>query len=180
MIRPRHWLGLLLAVVAVGFAPAAEAQGHAQTREGFWIGFGFGYGTLGCQDCDERIGGGAGYLRMGGSLSQHVLIGGEVTGWARSEDDATLSFGVVGPVIVFYPSATGGFYLKGSIGAASLRLDLGPFSGTDNGIGASFGLGYDARVARNFSLTPFVDLVGGRFDGYNVNSAHVGLGFSFH
>jgi len=54
------------------------------------------------------------------------------------------------------------------------------FSGNDNGLGVTFGLGYDARVARNFSLTPFVDFVGGSFDGYSVNSAHIGLGFSFH
>jgi len=45
---------------------------------------------------------------------------------------------------------------------------------------APVGLACDPRVARRFSLTPFLDLVGGSFDGFGVDSAHIDLGFSFH
>ena len=70
---------LALLLIAAFNAPAA-AQGNPQTREGFWISFGVGFGSLGCDDCDERQGGTNGYLRMGGTLSQKLLIGGEVSG----------------------------------------------------------------------------------------------------
>jgi hypothetical protein len=159
---------------------AAAAQGRPQTRDGFFASFGFGYGSLGCKDCVDRIGGGAFYLVLGGTLSQKLTLGGEVTAWGRNENDATLSFGSVGPVIRFYPSATGGFYLKGGVGVATLELDAGIFSGNTTGAGLVLGVGYDGRVGRNFSLTPFFDLVSATFDGGTVNSAQFGLGFSFH
>ena len=113
-------------------------------------------------------------------LGAAILIGGELNGWARSENDVTLSFGTAGPVIYFYPSATGGFYLKGGAGLASLELDIGSFSGNTTGFGVVLGLGFDGRVGRNFSLTPFLDFVGGDFDDGNINTVHLGLGFTFH
>lgn len=170
----------LLAVAALLASTSVHAQGRPQTREGFFISFGLGYGSLGCEDCADRVSGGSGYLALGGTLSQKVTLGGEVTGWGKSENDVTLTFGTVGPVIRFYPSATGGFFLKGGVGLATLELDLGQFSGTATGAGLVLGLGYDGRVGRNFSLTPFFDLVSGTFDGGTVNSVHFGLGFSFH
>ena len=172
-------LGVLTAALLL--VPAgADAQGRPQTREGFFASFGFGYGSLGCKDCVDRISGGAFYLVLGGALSQKLTLGGEVTAWGRSEDGATLTFGSVGPVIRFYPSPTGGFYLKGGVGLATLELDAGIFSGNTTGGGLVLGLGYDGRVGRNFSLTPFFDLVSGAFDGGTANSVHFGLGFSFH
>src|SRR5438094_10350902 len=47
-------------------ATTAWAQ-HPQTRQGFWIGFGFGYGSLGlsCDGCNsiDREGGVSGYVK---------------------------------------------------------------------------------------------------------------------
>lgn len=172
---------LLLSVgLTVTAAELAEAQAHPQVREGFWASFGFGYGSLGCEDCDGRTAGGAGYLRLGGTLSRRVLLGGEVTAWSRTENDATLSLAVIGPVLVFYPGASGGFYLKASLGAANLVLDAGRFSDDTQGGALVLGIGYDGRVGRKFSLTPFLDFVSGRFDGGDVNTVHFGLGFTFH
>jgi len=38
--------GFVLVASPSGVAPLAAAQGHPQVREGFWIGFGFGYGSV--------------------------------------------------------------------------------------------------------------------------------------
>src|SRR3990172_8975580 len=109
--------GIRFAVVTLlaGSIQDAAAQ-RPQDRSGFWFGFGLGYGNIGCNDCDNRSGSGSGYLKLGGTVSKKVLIGFEANGWAKSEDDATVSLVNGSAVVYFYPSATGGFHLKGGLG----------------------------------------------------------------
>lgn len=74
----------LACVVAVigGYAPAAfceDAHG-AHRREGFWIGFGAGYGSASvsasCDGCSgDREGSFTGFLKLGGTLNPQVLLG---------------------------------------------------------------------------------------------------------
>jgi hypothetical protein len=73
-----------LFVFATAAGPAA-AQGNPQTRDGFWINFGVGIGSLGCDDCDDRVNGNTGHLRMGGTLSQRLLLGGEINAWVKEK-----------------------------------------------------------------------------------------------
>jgi len=159
----------------------AGAQQNPQTREGFWISFGVGYGSLGCDDCnnDERESGTNLYLRMGGTLSQRLLIGGEANGWTKSQGDATLTVSNIGPVLLFYPSANGGFFLKGGIGMANTSLDLGSIEIEETGVGVTLGLGYDARVGRGFALTPYFDILTSSYDGGSFNQIAFGLGFTW-
>lgn len=176
---PMRILAVVFALVTLSL-PAA-AQGNPQTREGFWVSFGFGAGSLGCDDCDDsdRVNGVNFQIRAGGTLSQRLLIGGEINGWTKSEDNATLTFSNVGPVLVFYPSATGGLFVKGALGLANVEFDLGGFSVEDNGVGLTLGLGYDARVGRNFALTPYFDIVTSSFDGASFNQVAFGLAFTW-
>lgn len=169
---------LALLLIATLAAPV-QAQGNPQTREGFFISFGFGFGSLGCDDCDERESGGNGYLRMGGTLSQRLLIGGEVNGWSKTQGDATLTVGNVGPVLIFYPSANGGFFLKAGLGLANASLELGSVTVEESGVGLTLGLGFDARVGRNFALTPYFDIVSSGYDSGNLNFVAFGLGFTW-
>src|SRR2546428_12573687 len=73
--------GVLLTV-----APAARAQ-YPQRREGFWIGFGLGYSSanISCDNCSSgaRTGGVTAFLKLGGTPSRNVLIGGAINGWSR-------------------------------------------------------------------------------------------------
>jgi hypothetical protein len=173
----------LAIVLAATLAVPADAQGNPQTRQGFFISFGFGAGSLGfdCDNCneDDRLSGVNGYLRLGGTLSQRLLIGGEINGWSKSEDDVTLSFNNVGPVLLFYPSANGGFYLKGGLGLAGASLEIGNLEFEDSGVGITLGLGWDARVGRNFALTPYLDILTSSFEGFSVNTVAFGLGFTW-
>ena len=72
-------------------ASAASAQ-HPQTRKGFWIGFGLGYGSLSCTGCSST-GGVSGYLKLGGTVSPHLLLGGETNGWTKNVNGYTLTAG---------------------------------------------------------------------------------------
>lgn len=173
-----HLIGALALLVSA--TVLVEAQERPQTREGFWIGFGFGYGSLGCEDCEERSGSAAGFLRMGGTLNRRWLIGGEIEAWSKNEAGATLSYTNVGPVVLFYPSATNGFFLKGGVSLATLELEAGGFSGEETGAGLTLGLGYDGRVARSFSLTPYFNMSTGSFDGGTANMFQFGLSFTWH
>ncbi len=158
----------------------ASAQQNPQTREGFWLSFGVGAGSLGCDDCgDERETGTNVNLRMGGTLSQRLILGGEANFWTKSEGDVTLSTGNIGPVLLFYPSANGGFFLKGGLGMSQTSLEFGSFTIDDTGIGVTVGIGYDARVGKKFALTPYLDIINSSYDGGSFNQVAFGLGFTW-
>ena len=161
---------------------ADAGSGRSHTREGFWIGFGLGAGSLGCDECDgERETAFSGNLKMGGTVNSRVLIGGETNGWYKSQSGITTTYGNLSAVVYFYPSETNGFYLKGGLGLASLAIDVAGYGSADEtGGGAVLGLGYDARVGQNFSLTPYLNFMGGSFDGGNANVVQFGLGFTWH
>ena len=184
MHSTRHCVTLLAVLVLAMIAPQrAEAQ-HPQTRHGFWFNVGFGYGTLGCQDCNGREGGFSGGLALGGTLSDKVMLGVATNGWTKTEGGATLTAGTVTAALRFYPSRTGGFFLLGGLGLGTLDagVDAGAFqvSASETGAGALIGLGYDIRVARNLSLTPFWNGLGMTFDGGDVNVGQIGFGLTVH
>src|SRR3989442_13207407 len=90
-------------VIALGgvlstVAPAARAQ-YPQRREGFWIGFGLGYGSanISCDNCSSgaRTGGVTAFLKLGGTPSRNVLIGGAINGWSHASGGATETQGEV-------------------------------------------------------------------------------------
>jgi hypothetical protein len=176
---------LSAALVAAFVCPVAAHAQNAQTRDGFWFNVGLGWGSLGCDGCDDRTGGFSGALGLGGTLSQKLYLGGAYNFWTKTEDDATLTAGTLAAVIRFYPSSTGGFFLHGGLGLGILNLHfedsiIGDFDVDDNGFGALVGLGYDIRVARSMSLTPFVNGFGISVDGGDSNVFQVGLGITFH
>lgn len=169
---------------------------HPQVREGFWIGFGFGGGSakFDCDSCasSNSEDGFAGFLKMGGTVSPHVLIGGESNGWTKEEGGVTTNVGNVSATIYYYPKATGGFFLRGGFGFAAYSASGGGSKLTGAGLGFTLGLGYDFRVARNFSLSPVLNVSAGTLGelkldgnpsgitGATESVAQVGLGFTWH
>ncbi|MHC4769514.1 MAG: hypothetical protein ACYTEI_12490 [Planctomycetota bacterium] len=188
----RTLLVVLCCTVTLGVT-TLEAQ-NPQTREGFWIGLGLGAGSVGadCDLCnDDREIGLSGNLRLGGALSQKVLLGAGTNGWIKSESGINQSVGALSALVVFYPSATGGFFLQGGLGVLRYEADDGVDEVTSTGFGALLGLGYDFRVGGNFSLSPFLNFLassGGslKFDGmdldidFNANLVQFGLGVTWH
>src|SRR6266487_1476306 len=183
----------LLALVG---ATGVRAQ-HPQTRQGFWIGFGFGGGSahLTCNGCtDTTLTAGTGHLKMGGTVRPNLLIGGEVNAWSKpKENGEEFTVGNVSAIVQYYPAPANGFFLKGGLGYATFE-DNSDSDGkaTGSGFGFIVGLGFDIRVARNFSLTPIANLYyggigevsqgGATTSGLGVKQSviEIGLDFMFH
>jgi hypothetical protein len=171
------------ALFAALLATAASAQ-QAQTRQGFWVGGGMGYGSLGlsCTGCADvgREGGLSGYAKLGGSLRQNILLGVEMNGWTKSEAGARITMGNLSGAAYWYPMATQGLFIKAGAGYSVLAVDDGFSSADDSGFGFLGGVGYDVRVGRNLSITPVANWFRGGFDGGSANVLQLGLGVTSH
>lgn len=173
-----HRMTMLFCLTLAALAAPASAQ--APARDGFFIGFGLGWGSLGIEDGDERESGGAGYLKLGGALSDKVLLGAESNAWTKEEGGATLTMGTLTATAYLYPSETG-FYLAGGLGIARIEVDAGLLgSADDTGLGVSLGAGYDFGFGGRFGLTPYANFISGNFDGGNANVFQVGLGVNWY
>lgn len=181
---------MLLLFVVLG-SSAVQAQ-RPQTREGFWISFGFGGGSAGisCDFCGnaDRESGATGHIRLGGTVSPKLLVGGEVNAWTKEEGGETVTLGNVSAVAYYYPAPAGGFFLKGGLGFSTIELeDSTGSSATGTGVGLVLGGGYDIRLARKFSLTPQINWFFGSIGeiegvdvGWKQNVFEFALGFTFH
>jgi len=169
----------MLSALSVLSISVASAQ-HAQTRKGFWIGLGLGYGSLSCTGCGST-GGLSGYLKLGGTISPHLLLGGETNGWTKSENGGTVNAGNASFAAYYYPQPAGGLFLKAGVGFATTRVSSGGVSASTTGAGATAGAGYDLRVAANTSITPVLNFVWGHPDsGFNQSILQFAVGITFH
>ena len=182
------------ALLVASVSTAASAQSHPQTRQGFGISFGLGIGSAEFKadgfDVD-RESAGSGYLRIGGHVRPNLFIGGELSGWTKEEDglEGTVSFATA--VAQWYPTVSSGFYLKGGLGFSNTVIEGGGDELTAAGLALSLGVGYDWRVAKNFSLTPYLNILQSagaeaKFNGVGLdenlstNVVQIGLGFTWH
>jgi hypothetical protein len=155
--------GAALLFLAPTIAKAQEGQegqeGHP--HRGFWIGFGIGGGSAKTDGAEESLAGGVVYLRLGGTVGQKWLLGGEAMGWGRNQDGVSYGRGNTTFTAMFYPSQRGGLYLKGGVGVAYVDVSTELFgagvSFSEAGFGSTFGLGWDIRLGNNIYLTPNLD-----------------------
>jgi hypothetical protein len=181
-------------IPALLLAPSLAWAQIGPTRQGFGISLGIGAGSAGasCDGCSsERDNGLSGYLRIGGHLSPTLFLGAESNGWVHSEDGIDETLGFLMGVAQWYPNASSGLSLKGGLGLASYLATDGSDDITASGLALSVGIGYDFRVANNFSLTPYANFLKStqaelKFNDVSTNanmSANVfqfGLGFTWH
>ena len=170
----------LCALASASLAGIAQAQ-NAQARQGFWFSGGLGYGSLGCDNCGSREGGISGGLSLGGTISPRFLVGVGTSGWTKSQQGARLTVDEIDARVRFYPQTHGSFFLTGGVGIGSVRASASGFgSATENGAGAILGMGYDYRVARNTSITPYWNGYAMRNSNTNANVGQVGLAVTLH
>jgi len=168
----------VVAAVAVS-AASAQAQRNAPIRDGFWVSGGLGYGSLGCDNCGSREGSVSGDLSLGGTISPRLLLGVGSSAWSKSEQGVTITLGTLDARIRFYPSATGGFFLTGGIGVGQAKLS-GFGTATETGVGTVLGLGYDVRIARNASITPYWNGFAMKNNNTDANVGQMGLAVTLH
>src|SRR5438876_10696911 len=92
-------------------APAARAQ-YPPRRNGFWIGFGLGYGSANvtCDSCGSgsRTGGVTAFLKPGGTPSRNLLIGGAINGWSHATRGATQTMAHATATLTYYTDPPSG------------------------------------------------------------------------
>jgi hypothetical protein len=187
------------AVALLVFAAPAFAQESPSPRQGFTVSFGLGAGSAGFSyegsSSEERLTGPSGYLRIGGAVTPNLVIAGETHGWTYSKEGVTSRVGYLTAVAQWYPQTSGGFHLLGGLGMGMIdEEDSDPTLGyalESVGVAAQFGLGYDVRISRGFSLTPYLNLLAmgggepklngsGLGGSLSANVIQFGLGFSWH
>ena len=176
-----HRATTLLAHLAFGAlllsaAPRAEAQDtrgssgslsrsadpeEASHRDGLWwgVGMGAGFDRFFCEICDGNIQAGwTGYLRLGGTVSPRLLLGGELSGWLNGKEEATQTMGAVSFVAYWYPSPSN-VYLKGGGGVIGFRSSDGDNAVTSTTFGPLLGLGYEQLISPKVSVVPFFNVL---------------------
>jgi hypothetical protein len=183
------------AILGAGSAAAQDAPRGLSVvsegdRAGFWAALGLGAGA---ESFDLRDGNGytselyrpTVSVRLGGTLSQQVRLGGEVLAWINEQGSAVeslTSFLFVGQL---YPAASTGLYLKGGVGLGRNAIDFEDGYGVgDTGFAGLVGAGWELRVGRRLYLTPAVDLVEHRYtarggERYRERLVNLGLGVLF-
>ena len=175
-------LAAAVALLAAGPAPADAQSDDLPPRSGFWLGGGLGGGL----DEDGEAGG-AGYIRLGGTPSRHLLLGFEAIAYSRDADgvDATISRSNGTFTALYYPDVRQGWFLKGGVGFATLEVERDVGEGTltvsDEGLGLTLGTGLDFRIGGNLFLTPGFDVLlqtGDAFEGLQpLYLLTLGIGF---
>ena len=193
-------LSILIAAALLLFTTAAQAELKPATHTGFYIGLGVGWGSLKIELDDnsdnlafisDAESGGAGNFRIGGALSNKVLLGVEGNSWVRNYNvqsdgdlfDATVTVSNVALALTYYPADQ--FFIKGGPAFARAELDFDIpgtiFSGkvTDDGGGLMLGAGGEFRLTRRFAIVPSAQWMYQQFDGYKINvfSATLGVGW---
>jgi hypothetical protein len=176
--------------IAAQDAPRGLSLVREGDRAGFWGGLSFGAGG---EAFDLRDG--LGYseelyrptvsLRLGGTVSQHLRLGGEALAWINDRDHAVeslTSFLFIGQL---YPITSTGLYLKGGLGIGrnAIEFDDGGDIG-DTGFAGLLGAGWELRVGRRWYLNPSFDVAEHRYTGrgnerYRERLVNFGLGILF-
>ena len=108
-------------------------------------------------------------LRLGGTVSQHLRLGGEVLSWINDVGPAVESLSSALFIAQLYPFSRSGLYLKGGLGIGRNAVDFDDgFDQGDTGFAGLIGAGYELRLGRRFYLNPTIDLVGHRYDNGSV------------
>lgn len=181
---------LLGGAAAAQEPPRGLVEVHDSQRHGFWGGLGVGAGA---EAFDLRDG--LGYsgdlyrptvsLRLGGTPSRYLRLGGEILGWIDDQGNRTESITSVLFISQFYPAPATGLYLKGGLGFGRNQVDFDDGFGVgDTGFAGLLGAGWEVRVGRRWYLNPAVDLVQQRYTGrggdrYRERIVNFGIGVLF-
>jgi hypothetical protein len=198
---PAITVAVLVLLTSLAIAQQPPRRPH---RGGLWGEFGFGPGhvRVACSGCDDvrTANGATSYLRIGGTVSDDVMIGVEIfslldRAFSFSPEDSVTSAetATIALIVTWFPGRRG-LFLKGGVGAAAGQYSLptGPAqadTSTGGGIGLTFGVGWDASISRKFAITGNagvyvtavgdVELPGRRVDDVIATMYHVSIGFTF-
>lgn len=157
--------GSVLATPILASAQDDGADGIREHRAGFWLSGGLGVGADEGWDT-----GGAGYLRLGGTLGERWALGFDAVALVEDAElgpdveDETRTRTNGTAALYFFPSLEGGLFLKAGLGVstveASGEVDGVTLSVSDESLGATVGAGWDVQLGDgNLYLTPNLDVM---------------------
>lgn len=173
-----------------GLREVSDRSGRSR-REGFWFAAGVGGGAESFDARDglgwsDGKGGGMGYLKLGGTVSPSLLLGGEVQVWGTTyytSPQYDRALGSLLGIAQVYPAPETGFWLKGGLGMAFSNYHSYDAFGTitnqdQTGRAWSLGIGFDAPIGRRVSITPSLDFVGQDYDDHRERMVNFGIGIT--
>ena len=201
MLRTMTVVALMASPLALQAQRAsARAAAPVNDRAGYSLSLGLGGGSsaLTCTGCPtgDRENGASGYFRVGKGFTPSMMLGLELNGWNKTENNVTGRSGMFSAIAQWYPSMTNGFFAKGGLGLARTTIDdktgTSPDKVESTGFGYQVGAGYDMSIARRWSITPYINYLGApeaqaKLNGTDVpnqkmgsNYVQYGLGLSWH
>lgn len=148
--------GILLLLFAAG---ELRAQADAFWEPGFWIngGLGASASNVDCVRCAQgtRLGY-AGFVALGGSLSERVRLGVEIFGSRRTMPDTTREFIAAWAIAQVQPMQNLPLYLEGGLGGGRFAEEQGINLLSAEGLGIVIGAGGYLRLSRRWSLIPYL------------------------
>jgi len=181
--------GVLPLTVMLACSHVLSAQ-STRVHKGFWISPSVGaavtfFDPLFPDGIDSKTGAFLA-LRMGGTVNQQLLLGGEFSAWESGDG---IFRGNLGFTAQYYPRPSGGLFVDGMAGIATRSVSyigLLPDGGTvnvdetRNGLGLAFAVGYDVKLASNFYLTPRAQAGLQYLASHSSPSFVFGLGATWH
>lgn len=182
-----------LAFTIAALPSALHAQRPIPVNDGLWFGanFGRGFARVDCTICrGGRPAAMTGSVRMGSRVQRRVLIGAEVTGWMRDENQIQERIWTISGVAQYYLRGAPKLFIKGGVSAVSYRIEDTQETLSSSAIGLLAGVGYDVPINGRFYLTPSAtltrSLIGGtlKFNGgempdrARVSLLQIGIGIT--
>jgi len=189
-----------ISVVTFACATSSRAQALPQFRDGFMMsgGIGAGVASVQCAVCKSGAGAAA-YVRLGGALRRDLILAGEVSRWRKSgavtsesQSDVRVQLSTLAMVAQWYPHVERGFFVDAGAGLGILETRIADrVTGTrypsSHSAGYQLGVGYDYRVKRTLSITPYATVFGAApshmaessKSAYG-NALQIGLGLTQH
>jgi hypothetical protein len=172
----RYWAILICGSVLWGTTVAAQSTQATLSdwQPGFRAAVGLGVGSAGisCDGCgSDRDNSVSGILRFGGGIRPGVVLGGQVTSWAKNVHGGTESLTFVTFVTQWYPQPRQGFFVLGGLGVAAMDATGDGVELRTNSLGLQAGVGYDITLTRKFAITPYADLLYGTGGNVQVNGS---------
>jgi len=149
---------VLLLVLSMTVPNALVGQRRREASNGgFWYGVALGPGwtRFTCDICaGHRQTGISASLALGGTAGRGLRVGGELSGWRKSDAGLTQTLMVVSASASWHPNPRSGLYLRGGAALVMHRADDGTDVVTSSGIGPQLGIGYDYAVSRSWRVAP--------------------------
>lgn len=177
---------ILFTLLVAGAVAPLHAQDIREirhgSRAGFWWGIGLGAASakVKCNTCGKIDNETMPMLdlHLGGTLSDHVTLGVQLTGASKkgafgNSSDVTADVGDLNVSAYVYPRAAGNFWLQGGLSGVVYRASVSSNYVRAVAGGVTVGAGYDFRFGRNASVTPSLrGAFGGKSDLVDQNNSH--------